>query len=102
MPMLAPPPMVAAPAPIASRNVMVWGDEQAMENMRADFENAGWTWAKLLLGGETEALVLIPPAHVPDAAVVNLINEINSGKHGMLNAGNAQFAPGGNTKLKTS
>ena|SRR5688500_17848928 len=86
-----PPPAIHCPAPLPSRKIMAWGDNAAMEAMRAQFEDRGWQWATVLLGEQTEALVLEPPNKLPDQAVCALVNDINAGKFGKLNAGFASF-----------
>ena len=85
------PPAVIVAAPISSRDVMVWGDQGAMEAMRNGFEAKGWRWAKVLLGGQTDALLLMPPASVSDDEIARLVHDINIGKFGKLNGGYAQI-----------
>ncbi|WP_294298142.1 hypothetical protein [uncultured Sphingomonas sp.] len=85
------PPVQIAPAPIASRNILIWGDGAAQASMIAAFEKKAWTWAKLSLGGRTDAVLLVPPASVSDDEVTQLIAQINAGKFGKLNAGYGQL-----------
>jgi hypothetical protein len=85
------PPAIFCPAPLPSRKVMVWGDQAAMEKMRVAFERKGWTWATMVLGGQTNALALGPPDGISDAAICTLVNDVNAGKFGKLNAGFASF-----------
>jgi hypothetical protein len=75
---------------------MVWGDQTAMGAMRTDFGAKGWTWATALLGQHTQtpAIFLIPPSEVPDDQITNLINEVNAGNFGKLNAGYATLGAG--------
>ncbi len=84
----APPAMVAA-APIPSRNVVVWGDASAMQTLQSAFAAKGWRWATMLLGGQTPALMLIPPANVTEAEITQIIADLNNGKFGKLNGGYA-------------
>lgn len=86
-----PPTAFFCPAPLPSRNVMVWGDDAPMETMRAQFEAKGWQWATMLLGEQTKALVLRPPDDVEDRALCALVNDVNAGKFGKLNGGFANF-----------
>jgi hypothetical protein len=86
-----PPPVVIVAAPVSSRDVMVWGDPAAMEAIRKTFEAENWRWAKLLLGGRTDALLLMPPASVSDDEIARLVDDINLGKFGKLSAGYAQI-----------
>ncbi|MES2444089.1 MAG: hypothetical protein V4574_14770 [Pseudomonadota bacterium] len=96
---LPPPvPAIVVAAPIPSRNLMVWGDQAAMDAMQAAFEAKGWTWAQMMLGGQTKALVLIPPASVSDAELEALVTAVNAGKYGKLNGGFATFDPMGGVK----
>jgi hypothetical protein len=92
--MIAPvvtPPAIYCPAPLPSRNVMVWGDDAAMETMRVQFEVQGWKWATVLLGEQTKALVLVGPAGVTDQALCQLVDQVNTGRFGKLSAGFASF-----------
>lgn len=89
----APPPAMVAAAPIPSRNVLVWGDASAMQTLQSAFAAKGWRWATMQLGGQTPALVLIPPANVADAEITQLITDLNNGKFGKLSAGYAQIGP---------
>jgi len=66
---------------------MIWGDKNALETIRVDFETRGWAWATLILGEQTPALMLKPPQTFPDDGLLKLINEINAGKFGKVNAG---------------
>jgi beta-phosphoglucomutase-like phosphatase (HAD superfamily) len=59
--------------------------------MRAKFEANGWRWATMVLGEQTKALTLVPPAKVADQEVCVLVDDINAGKFGKLNAGFATF-----------
>ena len=86
-----PPPAFVCEAPIPSRNVITWGDDAAMDKLRTGFEEAGWTWATMIIGEKTKALALTPPSGVPDQAVCVLANEINAGKFGKLSAGFGTF-----------
>jgi hypothetical protein len=70
---------------------MVWGDDSAMEAMRAEFEARGWAWETILLGEQTKGLVLGPPANFDRGALCALVNDVNAGKFGRLNAGFATF-----------
>jgi hypothetical protein len=93
--MIAPdtaPPAIYCPAPLPSRNIMVWGDQVAMDKMRLAFEAKGWTWATMMLGEQTNALALAPPEKVSDVALCALVNDVNSSKFGKLNAGFASFS----------
>ena len=87
----APPPAIIAAAPIPSRNILVWGDVKAMEALQSAFTAKGWQWANMLLGGQTPALALIPPANVADAEITQIITDLNNGKFGKLSAGYAQI-----------
>jgi hypothetical protein len=87
----ATPSAIYCPAPLPSRDVMVWGDRDAMGKMRTEFEAKGWTWATMLLGEQTQALALTPPDNVSDAVVCALVDDVNAGKFGKLNAGFASF-----------
>ena len=86
-----PPPAFGCEAPIPSRNVITWGDDVAMEKLRIGFEEAGWTWATMIIGEKTKALALTPPSAVPDHTLCVLANEINAGKFGKLSAGFGSF-----------
>jgi hypothetical protein len=85
------PPAFFCPAPLPSRKVMIWGDDKAMEFVRTKFEVNGWQWATMLLGEQTNALVLGPPDSVSDQAICVLVNDINAGKFGKIKAGFATF-----------
>ena len=85
------PPAFVCEAPMQSRNVIAWGDDGAMEALKAGFESRGWTWATMLLGEKTQALVLTPPSGFDDKGLCALANEINAGRFGQLNAGFATF-----------
>jgi hypothetical protein len=92
--MIAPdvtPPALFCPAPLPSRNVMVWGDQSAMDKMRVAFEAKGWTLATMRLGEQTNAVALAPPDKVDDAVLCALVKDVNGGKFGKLNAGFATF-----------
>ncbi len=70
---------------------MVWGDGAAMNSMRKNFERKGWRWVTMVLGEQTPALVLVPPSDLSEAEIAQLINDVNAGKFGKLNAGFAQL-----------
>ena len=90
------PTQVPAPAPIPSRNVMVWGDQRAMDSLRIEFEAKGWRWAMMMLGEKTPALMLMPPPTTAEKEITEFVTEINAGKFGRLNGGYAQLgAPNG-------
>jgi hypothetical protein len=87
----ASPPAIYCPVPLPSRKVMIWGEDAAMETMRTQFESKGWTWATVLLGEKTKALVLEAPQASTAQGICDLISQINHGKFGKLSAGFARF-----------
>ena len=86
----APPPVqVQADLGVQGAAVGVWGEEAALERLRQRMEGVGWAWVTALLGDVTPALFLWTPAGAPSDARAELIEQINAGSFGKLNAGYA-------------
>ncbi|MBU6395840.1 MAG: hypothetical protein KGQ75_14820 [Sphingomonadales bacterium] len=99
----APPAAVTTPAPLPSRNIMIWGSQRAMDALRAAFEGKEWRWAVGSLGGKTPMVVLIPPASIPDAEISQVLTDINAGKFGQISGGFATFdVPGSSPQAAAS
>ena len=72
-----------------------------MDAMRGEFERKGWRWASMSLGGQTNALLLIPPATIDDGEMTQIIGDVNAGKFGQLNAGYAQVGSSADSQPST-
>lgn len=79
------PPAIVRPA--ETRTIIVWGDPIALEALRRRMEDRGWVWATGILGEKTPALFLSPPREVQAPDILRLINGINRGNFGRINAG---------------
>jgi hypothetical protein len=88
MPFAGPPPSPPAIVqPAEPRTIIVWGDAAALEALRKGMEGRGWAWMTGILGGKTPALFLTAPESVQSPEILRLINDINGGRFGKLNAG---------------
>jgi hypothetical protein len=99
----APPP--APPAIVREaelRTVIVWGDEAALDGLRRKIERRGWLWATGFLGESNPALFLTPPPAVSRTDILKLVDEINAGAFGKVNAGYGIVGEPGAQALKPS
>ncbi|HEX8238679.1 MAG TPA: hypothetical protein VF574_02960 [Allosphingosinicella sp.] len=79
------PPAISVPAEV--RSIVAWGDPAALIALRERMDGRGWHWATGNLGGKTAMLYLDPPQSAGAAEIRRLIDEINAGKYGKINAG---------------